>query len=110
MSTPSRRRLMRDLKRYLLIFVFRLQDDPPDGIAACPLPSNLLQWNAVIFGPSDTPFEGGTFKLVLNFDESYPNKAPAVRFVSKMFHPNIYADGNICLDILQNRSYRFIYF
>jgi ubiquitin-protein ligase len=26
-----------------------------------------------------------------------------VRFVSKMFHPNVYADGGICLDILQNR-------
>ena len=25
------------------------------------------------------------------------------RFVSKMFHPNVYADGGICLDILQNR-------
>ena len=26
-----------------------------------------------------------------------------LRFVSKMFHPNVYADGGICLDILQNR-------
>jgi ubiquitin-conjugating enzyme E2 A len=25
------------------------------------------------------------------------------RFISKMFHPNIYADGKICLDILQNQ-------
>merc|ERR1712121_101107 len=29
--------------------------------------------------------------------------APVVKFVSKMFHPNVYADGSICLDILQNR-------
>ncbi|XP_036806931.1 ubiquitin-conjugating enzyme E2 A-like [Oncorhynchus mykiss] len=35
--------------------------------------------------------------------EEYPNKPPTVRFVSKMFHPNMYADGSICLDILQNR-------
>ena len=35
--------------------------------------------------------------------EEYPNKPPVVRFVSKMFHPNVYADGSICLDILQNR-------
>ena len=27
----------------------------------------------------------------------------SIRFVSKMFHPNVYADGGICLDILQNR-------
>nr|GEW96055.1 ubiquitin-conjugating enzyme E2 2 [Tanacetum cinerariifolium] len=45
----------------------------------------------------------GTFKMALNFSEDYPNKPPVVRFVSPMFHPNIYADGSICLDILQNQ-------
>ena len=72
--------------------------------------------------PKDTPFEDGTFKLTMQFSEEYPNKPPVVRFVSKMFHPNgkvelfhvsfqfhvcllcpVYADGSICLDILQNR-------
>jgi|TARA_B110000503_G_scaffold125983_1_gene194119 ubiquitin-protein ligase len=52
-------------------------------------------WHAVIFGPEDTPWEGGTFKLSLTFSEDYPNKAPVVKFESKMFHPNIYADGGI---------------
>ena len=48
-------------------------------------------------------FLAGTFKLSLQFSEDYPNKPPTVRFVSRMFHPNIYADGSICLDILQNQ-------
>ena len=51
----------------------------------------------------DTPWEGGTFKLNLTFSEDYPNKAPVVKFESRMFHPNIYNDGGICLDILQNQ-------
>ena len=42
--------------------------------------------------------------MTIEFTEEYPNKPPTVRFVSKMFHPNVYADGGICLDILQNRS------
>jgi ubiquitin-conjugating enzyme E2 A len=65
--------------------------------------SNILVWQAVIFGPDDTPWEGGTFNLLLEFAEDYPNKAPKVRFVSKIYHPNVYADGQICLDILQSQ-------
>merc|ERR1712203_270006 len=95
MSTSARRRLMRDFKR--------LQEDPPAGVSGAPTDNNILLWNAVIFGPADTPFEDGTFKLTIEFTEEYPNKPPVVRFISKMFHPNVYADGSICLDILQNR-------
>eukprot|EP00038_Savillea_parva_P009477 m.183792 g.183792 ORF g.183792 m.183792 type:complete len:167 (+) comp15941_c0_seq1:295-795(+) len=91
----ARRRLMKDLKN--------MQKDPPSGISAAPDDNNVLLWNAVIFGPPDTPFEDGAFKLILEFSDDYPNKAPKVRFVSDMFHPNVYADGQICLDILQNR-------
>ncbi|KAL5055705.1 hypothetical protein RYX36_036387 [Vicia faba] len=76
---------MRDFKR--------LQQDPPAGISGAPQDNNIMLWNAVIFGPYDTPWDGGTFKLMLQFTEDYPNKPPTVRFVSRMFHRNIYADG-----------------
>eukprot|EP00158_Paraphelidium_tribonemae_P000986 Partr_v1_DN23801_c0_g1_i1_m63874 putative ubiquitin-conjugating enzyme len=95
MSTPARRRLMRDFKR--------LQKDPPGGVSGAPCADSIMMWNAVIFGPEDTPFEDGTFKLVLEFDETYPHKPPQVKFMSQMFHPNVYQDGKLCLDILQNR-------
>jgi ubiquitin-conjugating enzyme E2 A len=49
------------------------------------------------------PSPSGTFKLLLEMTEDYPNKPPAVRFLSKIFHPNVYNDGKICLDILQNQ-------
>ena len=62
-----------------------------------------MKWNAVIFGPNDTPFEDGTFRLQITFTGDYPHKAPKVKFISKMFHPNIYLDGSICLDVLQSR-------
>jgi len=95
MSTPARRRLMRDFKK--------IRDDPPSGVSAAPTEDNIMVWNALILGPNDTPFEDGTFKLRVEFTEEYPNRPPSVRFISEMFHPNVYADGGICLDILQNR-------
>jgi len=73
------------------------------GVQAAPLENNVMAWPAIIFGPDDTPWEGGTFKLLLEFTEEYPNKAPKVKFISKIFHPHVYGDGKICLDILQNQ-------
>ena len=67
-----------------------------------PADQDLFKWNAVILGPNQTPWEGGTFKLTLTFSTDYPNKPPKVKFTSKMFHPNVYNTGDICLDILQS--------
>merc|ERR1712080_387588 len=77
MSTAARRRLMRDFRR--------LQEDPPMGVSGAPGENNIMIWNAVIFGPHETPFEDGTFKLMMEFSEDYPNKPPTVKFLSKMF-------------------------
>mgnify|MGYP002476844724 FL=1 len=60
-------------------------------------------WQGTIFGPSETPWEGGIFCLKMTFPESYPEKPPRVRFTTEMFHPNVYADGTLCLDILQDK-------
>ncbi|XP_073107070.1 uncharacterized protein [Elaeis guineensis] len=95
MSTPARKRLMRDFKR--------LQQDPPAGISGAPQDNNIMLWNAVIFGPDDTPWDGGTFKLTLQFSEDYPNKPPTVRFVSRMFHPNTW-----CGSILYQTSCQLV--
>ena len=96
MSSVAKMRLMKDLK------ICNKSDDVTN-VYAMPTSNNFFVWEAIIFGPQDTIWEGGTFKLILEFDEEYPNKAPVVTFKTKMFHPNIYADGSICLDILTNQ-------
>lgn len=62
---------------------------------------DIFIWKAIIDGPKDSPFEGGKFKIDIKFDNNYPVKPPAVKFTSPIFHPNIYKDGRICVDILQ---------
>lgn len=94
-QSVARRRLMRDFKK--------LQEDPPTGCSGAPQSNNLFSWDCILFGPQSTPFEDGTFRLKMDFNEEYPNKPPKVKFTSKVFHPNVYADGSICLDILTNR-------
>mmetsp|Transcript_9134 Transcript_9134/g.10304 ORF Transcript_9134/g.10304 Transcript_9134/m.10304 type:complete len:114 (+) Transcript_9134:19-360(+) len=94
MASTAFRRLMRDFKKF--------EEETPEGINATPTAENLMEWEAVIIGPEETIWEGGIFKLKMVFSEEYPNKAPDVRFVNKMFHPNIYNDGTICIDILSH--------
>ena len=60
-----------------------------------------MKWECVIFWPDDTEWEGGVFNLIMEFTEEFPTKPPKVSFVTKVFHPNIYINGDICLDILQ---------
>ncbi|KAJ1830458.1 hypothetical protein LPJ63_004918 [Coemansia sp. RSA 2711] len=55
-----------------------------------------------LFGPPDTYFEGGMFKAQLKFPHNYPFAPPSMRFTSKMWHPNVYDDGRVCISILHN--------
>lgn len=59
--------------------------------------------SAVLRRPSPPPATGGIFKLELFLPEDYPMAPPKVRFLTKMFHPNIDKLGRICLDILKDK-------
>lgn len=92
MIPGARNRLLRDF--------YRLQCDPPKGVSGAPIDTDIWRWQGIILGADGSPWEGGIFKLSIVFDENYPFIAPSVRFLTKMFHPNVTPSGEISLSIL----------
>lgn len=93
MAGSALKRLMAEYKQLI--------SNPPDGILAGPSnEENFFEWEALISGPEDTPFGGGVFQAKLSFPHDYPLSPPKMKFTSDVFHPNIYADGRVCISIL----------
>ena len=77
-----------------------LQRAPPLECSAGPVGDDIYSWQASLLGPVDSPYQGGLFFLSIKFPADYPFKPPKVGFITKIYHPNINANGSICLDIL----------
>jgi ubiquitin-conjugating enzyme E2 N len=84
--------------------------DPAPGISAAPHEDNLRYFDVTIQGPDGSPFQStpcylrngfvipdagtdGVFKLELFLPEEYPMAPPKVRFLTKIYHPNIGASS-----------------
>ena len=51
--------------------------------------------------PEETPFEGGTFRLKLVLGQDYPQAPPRGFFLTKIYHPNVSSNGDICVNTLK---------
>lgn len=49
----------------------------------------IREWRAVLVGPPDSFYEGYEFDLSINVPSEYPMVPPSIKFVSKIFHPNV---------------------
>jgi ubiquitin-conjugating enzyme E2 G1 len=87
----------------------KLTNDPVENVILEINPSNIFEWNFVIFGPKDTPYEGGTYQGILSIPKEYPLRPPQVKFTTKLFHPNVYTDGKLCISILHEGKDEFGY-
>ena len=63
----------------------------------------LTLWHVIIDGPDGSPFVGGKFTVSIDFQDNYPFKCPNVKFLTKIYHPNVKTDtGEICDEMLKN--------
>jgi ubiquitin-conjugating enzyme E2 H len=71
--------------------------DAPDAPS---LPMTVL---VTMPGPADSLYDRGVFTVRCNLPEGFPAKAPALAFLTRIWHPNIEAtSGAVCLSILKN--------
>eukprot|EP00004_Rigifila_ramosa_P026263 TRINITY_DN80_c0_g1_i7.p1 TRINITY_DN80_c0_g1~~TRINITY_DN80_c0_g1_i7.p1 ORF type:complete len:170 (+),score=45.24 TRINITY_DN80_c0_g1_i7:31-510(+) len=84
-----------------------IQADPPGNCSAGPTGNDLFAWQATIMGPQDSPYAGGVFFLNIHFPADYPFKPPKLQFTTRIYHPNINANGGICLDILKDQVFLY---
>jgi len=77
-----------------------LHSQPPEGVACWPKENNIKELEGNIIGPSGTPYEGGSFHLSIDIPDRYPFEPPKIKFLTKVYHPNIDSSGRICLDTL----------
>jgi len=65
---------------------------------------NLMRLRGEIRGPPDTAYAGGTYKLEIEIPENYPFHPPKIKFMTRIWHPNISSvTGAICLDVLKDQ-------
>lgn len=65
--------------------------------------TDIYNWNILLKGPNNSCYEDGLFKLSLEFPKNYPEDPPNIKFVTKIFHPNVsFSDGVICISSLSS--------
>jgi ubiquitin-conjugating enzyme E2 I len=74
--------------------------DHPPGFYARPVKkddnsTDIMKWECGIPGPEGTDWEGGVFKVLLNFPPDYPSKPPECKFTPPLFHINVFSSGTV---------------
>lgn len=63
-------------------------------------PDNFLDFQLHIM-PDEGLYKGGKFSFSFKIGANYPHEPPKVKCSTKIYHPNIDLEGNVCLNILR---------
>ncbi|KAL2502057.1 Ubiquitin-conjugating enzyme E2 22 [Forsythia ovata] len=78
-----------------------LDETPPEGIKVGVNDDNFSFIYADIEGPAGTPYANGVFRMKLILSHDFPQSPPKGYFMTKIFHPNIATNGEICVNALK---------
>lgn len=78
-----------------------LDETPPEGIKVGVNDDDFSTIYADIEGPAGTPYENGVFRMKLILSRDFPHSPPKGYFLTKIFHPNIATNGEICVNTLK---------
>ncbi|XP_021893383.1 ubiquitin-conjugating enzyme E2 22 [Carica papaya] len=78
-----------------------LDESPPEGIKVGVNDDDFSNIYADIEGPAGTPYENGVFRMKLLLPHDFPHSPPKGYFLTKIFHPNIANNGEICVNTLK---------
>ena len=97
-SRTSIKRLIRDVRNLLSTPLTE------HGIHYQHSDEDVLKGQALIIGPSGTPYAGGFYLFDIAYPPDYPHKPPVVMFRTNdgrtRMNPNLYKCGKVCVSIL----------
>ncbi|CAH1119102.1 unnamed protein product [Phaedon cochleariae] len=104
-STASMSNNVENLSPQIIRGVVREMQDlvtnPPEGIKVQINEEDVIDIQAYIDGPAGTPYVGGLFKVKLTLGKGFPTEPPKAHFLTKIFHPNVAPNGEICVNTLK---------
>ena len=86
-----------------------LTSAPPDNFTVALPPSQSLHTMHITHAPpAPSPYHPGTYAMILNLPTTYPFKPPTIRFLTRVYHPNVTNDGqgNVCLGMLKSENWK----
>uniref|UniRef100_A0A8P0T0M8 E2 ubiquitin-conjugating enzyme n=1 Tax=Canis lupus familiaris TaxID=9615 RepID=A0A8P0T0M8_CANLF len=66
--------------------------------------ADVLVWHVLLL-PEKPPYNLKAFHLRISFPEDYPFKPPTVTFTTRIYHPNVGHDGDVCLPIISKENW-----
>nr|KAF6343007.1 hypothetical protein mPipKuh1_010738 [Pipistrellus kuhlii] len=85
---------LEDLQKDLPHYLRNLSSDDAD----------VLVWDVLLL-PERSPYNLRAFNVRISFPEDYPMSPPTVTFTTKIYHPNVGDDGQVCLPIISHQNW-----